>query len=114
MSNIFKILFLLGLLILIGGLATLNSDRRVTVTYLPSASIVDAPVFMVILASMFIGVLIAGLVSAVDQARNRRRIRELEGRMQALRAELRQLRNLPIGEGLEKSCGSGGALGDSG
>lgn len=100
MSAILKVLFYLALAIVLVGLAYLNSDQVVTVTYLPAASIADVPVFLVILGSMFLGVLIAGIVGAVEQVRARMRSRELERQIEELEAEVRELRNLPINEGL--------------
>lgn len=100
MSAILKILAYLAVVMVLVGLAYLNGDQRVTVTYMPGASIEDVPVFLVILGSVFIGVLIAGIIGAVEQVRHRLRVRELRRQIEGLEAEVRELRNLPIAEGL--------------
>ncbi len=99
MKNIFKILLFLALALLLVGLAMLNADRRVGVSYWPGASVRDVPVFLIILGSMFAGVVVAGVVSLLDQVKVRLRVRELERVIRDLRSELRELRNLPIDAG---------------
>lgn len=99
MKNIFKILLFLALALLLVGLAMLNADRRVGVSYWPGVSVRDVPVFLIILGSMFAGVVVAGVVSLLDQVKVRLRVRELERVIRDLRSELRELRNLPIDAG---------------
>lgn len=94
MSSILKILSFLGLALLLVMAAMLNADARVSITYLPGATLRSVPVFVVILGSMFAGVVVAGLVSLADQVRLRRRQRQLERELADLRRELRKLRNL--------------------
>lgn len=96
MANILKIMLFLGLALVLVGAAMLNVDARVSITYLPGATVRSVPVFVVILGAMFAGVVMAGLVSLADQLRLRRRQRELEREVADLRRELRELRNLPI------------------
>ena len=101
MMNILKILVFLALALLLVGLAMLNAEHRITVYYFPGAAIRDVPVFLVILGSMFLGVVVAGIVSVVDQLRLRLRFRELEREIRGLRSELRELRNLPVEAGVD-------------
>lgn len=100
MSAILRILGYLAVSILLVGIAYLNSAQRVTVAYFPGRRLEDVPVFLVILGAMFVGVLVAGIVGAVEQVRTRLHVRQLERRITELKAELRELRNLPLTEGL--------------
>ena len=63
MSGIFKMLLYLAMAIVLVAIAYLNSDQRVNVTYFPNSTVKDVPVFLVILGSVFIGVLVAGFIA---------------------------------------------------
>lgn len=95
-----KVLLYLAVVIALVTLAFWNGDQRVDVTYYPGTVLRDVPVFLVILGSIFIGVLIAGVIGTVEQLRHGFRERELRRRIGALESEVRELRNLPISEGL--------------
>ena len=103
MINIIKVLVFFVVVFVVVGLALLNAEQEVSVTFLPGFSLEAVPVFLVVIASMFVGVLIAGIVSALDQVRARSEVRRQAGRIRALEAELRELRNLPIDQGLEEA-----------
>ncbi|MFW6198897.1 MAG: LapA family protein [Acidobacteriota bacterium] len=81
MKHLLKIIVLLALALLLVGVAMLNAGERVDVALMPSWVLEDVPVFVVILGSMFVGVLVAGAVSVVDYLRARARIRSLERRL---------------------------------
>lgn len=103
MVNIIKVLVFFVVVFLVVGLALLNAEQEVSVTFLPGFSLTGVPVFLVVIASMFVGVLIAGAVSALDQIRGRGEVRRQAARIRTLEAELRELRNLPIDQGLEEA-----------
>lgn len=90
----------IGLVLL--ALAAHNADRTVTIALGSGRVLADLPLALVIAAATSAGVLLAVLVSAVDQVRGRLEIRGLRREVAGLRAELRQLRNLPVEAGLER------------
>ena len=100
MSSIFKILLYLALVIVLVVLAHWNRDQYVDVTYLPARTLDDVPVFLVILGSIFSGVLLAGIIAVFENLRHRMRERELQRHIDELDSEVRELRNLPISGGL--------------
>lgn len=99
MKAIFKTLVYLALIILLVAVAYANADQQVDVTYFPGRTIAEAPVFLVILGAVFIGVLLAGLIAVFEHFKHSMRERELRRRIDALESEVRELRNLPIGSG---------------
>ncbi len=100
MNAIAKVLLYLAVVIVLVALAYLNVDQSVDVTFYPGTVMEGVPVFLVILGSIFLGVLIAGVIGAVEQIRHRLRERDMSRQLQELEDELRELRNLPISEGL--------------
>ena len=100
MNAIAKVLLYLAVVIVIVALAYQNVNEVVDVTFYPGMALERVPVFIVILGSIFLGVLIAGVIGAVEQIRHRFRERDMSRQLQELEAELRELRNLPISEGL--------------
>lgn len=100
MNAIAKVLLYLAVVIALVALAYLNVEERVNVTFYPGTVLEGVPVFLVILGSIFVGVLIAGVIGAVEQIRHRFRERDMSRQLKELEAELRELRNLPISEGL--------------
>lgn len=100
MTTILKVLGYLVLAIVLMLVAHWNRNQLVDVTWWPGRELLDVPVFVVILGSVFVGVLIAGLIGAVEHFRHRLRQREQQRRIAELEREVRELRNLPISEGL--------------
>lgn len=100
MNRILKILLYLGLVIALVLIADMNADQRVDITWFPGRALEDVPVFVVVLGSIFIGVAVAGVLGTVEHFRHQLRERELSRKIDELEAELRELRNLPISEGL--------------
>ncbi|MGD8330723.1 MAG: LapA family protein [Acidobacteriota bacterium] len=103
MNAIFKMLLYLALVILLVAVAYANADQQVDVTFFPGRTLVDVPVFLVILGSVFIGVLVAGIIAVIEHFKHGMRERELQRRIGALETEVRELRNLPIGSGLSEA-----------
>ena len=100
MNAIAKVLIYLAVVIVLVALAYWNVNQSVDVTFYPGTVLEDIPVFLVILGSIFLGVLIAGVIGAFEQIRHRMRERDLSRQLRELEAEVRELRNLPISEGL--------------
>jgi len=100
MNTIIKLLLYLALVIVLVAVAYANADQEVDVTYFPGRTLSDVPVFLVILASVFIGVLVAGVIAVIEHFKHGMRERDLQRRIGALETEVRELRNLPIGSGL--------------
>lgn len=105
MNAIFKMLLYLALIILLVAVAYANADQHVDVTFFPGRTLVDVPVFMVILGSVFVGVLVAGIIAVIEHFKHGMRERELQRRIGALETEVRELRNLPIGSGFTEADG---------
>ncbi len=105
MSAIIKILLYLALVIVLVGVALANADQQVDVTYFPGRTLTSIPVFLVILMSVFIGVLVAGSIAVVEHFKHGMRERELQRRIDALESEVRELRNLPISSSFTDSGG---------
>ena len=66
MNAIFKMLLYLAMVIILVAIAYANGDQRVDVTYFPNSTVEDVPVFLVILGSVFIGVLVAGVIAVFE------------------------------------------------
>jgi uncharacterized integral membrane protein len=107
MNTILKMLLYLALIIFIVAVAYANADQTVDVTYFPGRTLVEAPVFLVILGSVFIGLLVAGVIAVFEHLKHGMRERELQRRIGALETEVRELRNLPIGSGLAEGDAGG-------
>lgn len=105
MSAIIKLLAYMALIIVLVGVAYANADQRVDVTYFPGRTLTSIPVFLVILGSVFIGLLVAGCIAVVEHFKHGMRERELGRRIDALKSEVRELRNLPIGSSFTDSGG---------
>jgi uncharacterized integral membrane protein len=103
MNAIFKMLLYLVLVIVLVTVAYANGEQRVDVTYFFGRTVSDVPVFLVILGSVFIGVLLAGALAVVEHFKHGARERELKRRIAGLETEVRELRNLPIGSGLPEA-----------
>jgi uncharacterized integral membrane protein len=99
-NAILKMLMYLAVVIVLVAVAYANADQEVDVTYFPGRTLSAVPVFLVILGSVFIGVLVAGVIAVVEHFKHGMRDRELRRRIAGLEAEVRDLRNLPIGSGL--------------
>jgi uncharacterized integral membrane protein len=100
MNAIVKMLLYLAFIIAVVAVAYANVEQQVDVTYFPGRTLVDVPVFLVILGSVFIGVLVAGVIAVFEHLKHGMRERELQRRIDALETEVRDLRNLPIDSGL--------------
>lgn len=109
MNAIFKILLYLALVIVLVVIAYANGDQEVDVSYFPGRTLLDVPVFLVILGSVFIGVLIAGVVAVIEHFKHGMRERELQRRIDALETEVRELRNLPIASDMRDDADGGDA-----
>jgi uncharacterized integral membrane protein len=103
MNAIFKMLAYLAMVILLVLIAYANADQRVNVTYFRNRLVEDVPVFLVILGSVFIGMLVAGVIAAFEHFKHGIREREAQRRIDALESEVRELRNLPIDRGPAES-----------
>ena len=103
MNSILKILLFLALVMVLVLLSHWNRNQHVDVTYFPNRTLSDVPVFLVILGSIFTGVVVAGVIAAVDKIRHGMRERELQRQIDELDSEVRELRNLPISGGLIES-----------
>ncbi len=103
MNAIFKILLYLAMVIILVMIAYAHADQRVSVTYFPNRTVEDVPVFLVILGSVFIGVLVAGVIAVFEHFKHGVREREAQRRIDALESQVRELHNLPIGGGLAES-----------
>ncbi|MCH7826036.1 MAG: LapA family protein [Acidobacteria bacterium] len=103
MNAIFKMLLYLAMVIFLVAIAYANVDQRVNVTYFPNRRVEDVPVFLVILGSVFIGVLAAGVIAVFEHFKHGMREREAQRRIDALESEVRELRSLSIGDGLAQS-----------
>lgn len=103
MNAIFKVLLYLAMVIILVAIAYANADQRVDVTYFPNRTVEDLPVFLVILGSVFIGVLVAGVIAVFEHFKHSMRERDAQRRIDALETEVRELRNLPIGSSLADS-----------
>lgn len=104
MNAIFKMLLYLALVIVLVAVAYANGEQRVDVTYFFGRTVSDVPVFLVILGSLFIGVLLAGGLAVIEHFKHGARERELKRRITSLESEVRELRNLPIGSGLSEAA----------
>ena len=104
MNAIFKMLLYLAMVIILVMIAYAHADQRVSVTYFPNRTVEDVPVFLVILGSVFIGVLAAGAIAVVEHFKHGMRERETQRRIDDLESEVRELRALPIGSGLAVSA----------
>ena len=101
MSAIFKMLLYLAMAIVLVAIAYLNSDQRVNVTYFPNSTVKDVPVFLVILGSVFIGVLVACFIAVFEHLKHTMHERESQRRIDALESRIREFGGLPddIGHG---------------
>ena len=101
MSGIFKMLLYLAMAIVLVAIAYLNSDQRVNVTYFPNSTVKDVPVFLVILGSVFIGVLVAGFIAVFEHLKHNMHEREAQRRIDVLESTIREFGGLPadIGHG---------------
>jgi uncharacterized integral membrane protein len=93
MNMIFKMLVYLALAIILVAIALANNEQLVDVHYFPGQAIVDIPVFLVILGSVFIGLALAGAVAVFEHFKHSRRERDLQRRIDTLEAEARDARD---------------------
>lgn len=100
MNTIFKMLLYLALMIILVAIAYANADAQVDVTWFFGRTVSDVPVFLVILSSMFLGVLMSGVIAVFEGLKHSRQERELRRRIASLETEVKELRNLPIDGGL--------------
>ena len=96
MNAIFKMLLDLAMVIILVAIAYANGDQRVDVTYFPNSTVEDVPVFLVILGSVFIGVLVAGVIAVFEHLKHSRREREAQHRIDALESTVREFGSQPI------------------
>ena len=99
MNAIFKMLLYLAMVIVLVAIAYANGDQRVDVTYFPNSTVEDVPVFLVILGSVFIGVLVAGVIAVFEHLKHTMREREAQRRIDALESTIREFGSLPIDMG---------------
>ena len=101
MSAIFKMWLYLAMVIVLVAIAYANGDQRVDVTYFPNRTVEDVPVFLVILGSVFIGVLVAGFIAVFEHLKHNMREREAQRRIDVLESTIREFGGLPadIGHG---------------
>ena len=105
MTAIFKMMLYLALIIVIVAVAYANADERVDVTYFPGRTISDAPVFLIILFSVFVGVAVAGAIAVFEHFKHGRREREAQRRIAALEAEVREMRGQRLEDDYPASTG---------
>ena len=100
------VVFVLGVIV---GMAVLvfafENTEPVTLRYLFTWQTQPIPLFLVIMAAVGVGVVVAGLFGLAAYLRGRRIIREHRRTIAALQAELHTLRTLPV------NAPAGGAAG---
>jgi uncharacterized membrane protein YciS (DUF1049 family) len=96
MNAILKMLLYLVMVIILVAIAYANDDQRVDVTYFFNSTVKDVQVFLVILGSVFIGVLVAGVIAVFEHLKHTRREREAQRRIDALESTVREFGSLPI------------------
>ncbi len=83
------------------GLSLANRGVTATLVVVPGAvELEKVPVALLLLSSLVVSFLVFWVVGLIDQVDNFMQARELKKRIGELEQEVRQLRNLPIREGL--------------
>ena len=80
------------LIFLLGVLFSLSNQETIVVKLLPFAFIVEAPIYLILLIVLFVGVFLGGICTWVSGAGARRRVRRLARRLQWFDAKLQEER----------------------
>ena len=86
-----KLAFLLAL-VLFGALNT----QSVKVMYFYGKPPVELPLFVVMIAALFVGILVSFLISLKDKYKFRKEIKQLKKQLSTAEAEIKKIRNLPL------------------
>ena len=81
-----------ALVFLLGVLFSLSNQETIVVKLLPFAFIVEAPIYLVLLIVLFIGVVLGGVCAWVSGAGARRRVRQQARRLEWFDTKLREER----------------------
>ncbi len=96
-SMLIKLAILL-VLVFFGVLNTTN----VNVVYFYGKPPISLPLFVVMLASLFVGILISLLISLKDKFKFKKEIKQLKKQLATTEAEIKKIRNLPLVDNNEK------------
>jgi len=99
--NILRALIIIILFFALLILAVLNSGESVSLN-LYWRTLPDIPLIFIILASLLVGVIIAGIIGLAENMRLRLTQRQLRQEIKRLEEEVNSLRHLPIAEGIER------------
>jgi uncharacterized integral membrane protein len=78
-----------------------NLDNRVTINNFKGAPVANAPLWMVVLVSLAIGIFFMGILGIVQEFRDKGEIKKLQQKISKQHEELVSLRNLPIADELD-------------
>ena len=80
------------LIFLLGVLFSLSNQETIVIKLLPFAFVVEAPIYLVLLILLFIGVFLGGICTWVSGAASRRRMRRQARLLERLNTKLREER----------------------
>ncbi len=104
MKTFLKLLFLIPIIIVAGGIALANR-QLVTIYFDPFPSAgspgpqIDAPLFLILFVALMAGVFIGGIATWIEQGKNRRDARKTRAELRRLSAERARL-------GLQQASGN--------
>jgi uncharacterized integral membrane protein len=78
-----------------------NLDNRVTINNFKGDPVANAPLWMVVLVSLAIGMFFMGILGIVQEFRDKNEIKKLQQKISKQHEELVSLRNLPIADELD-------------
>ena len=81
-----------SLIFLLGVLFSLSNQETIVLKLLPFAFVVEAPIYLILLIVLFIGVFLGGICTWVSSAGARRRMRQQARRLKWLDTKLREER----------------------
>ncbi|MCD6452328.1 MAG: DUF1049 domain-containing protein [Acidobacteria bacterium] len=100
--NIFKLVLAVILFFGLLALAILNSEETVSSINLYWKTLKDVPLIFVVLTSILVGIIIAGVIGIAEHIKLKLRLSALKKRISSLEEELNSLRNLPISQWMEE------------
>jgi putative membrane protein len=92
-----KLAFLLAL-VLFGALNT----QSVKVMYFYGKPPIELPLFVVMMAALFLGILVSFLIALKDKFKLKKEIKQLKKQLLSAESEIKKLRNLPLTDNKEK------------